>query len=434
MTVLQTSPRDSATEIPTGSGGSRSRRAIAAAVIGNGLEIYDFTVYSFFAVAIGRLFYPNESAFASLMLSFATFAVGFVVRPLGAVLIGHVGDRKGRKAALTLTISLMTAGTAMIAVIPTYSQIGIAASFLLLTGRLLQGLSAGGEIGAASALLMESSDRSQRCYFISWQGASQGAAALLGALVGVGLTQALSPQDLESWGWRVPFLVGLLIAPVGMYIRRNLVETTTAGDRSRANLRLLVSTQWSTLLLGTLLMAGSTGSMYIMVFYMPTFLVRSLGMPPMTAFLAACLAGIVLLVVSPLGGKLADRLGHRKPLIALVIICSLVATFPGIRLLTLSPGLASVLVVVGVSAALSALTGGAGGALMMEALPKSQRAAGMSMMYSFGVTIFGGFAPLVVTWLISVIGTSAPALYLFMCLSVSLSALGLFPSSKWDVE
>nr|WP_257993464.1 MFS transporter [Cupriavidus pauculus] len=228
-----------ATPATSAARGPARHRAVIAAAIGNGLEIYDFTVYSFFAATIGRLFFPASSPMASLLLSFATFGAGFVMRPLGAVLIGSMADRRGRKAALTLTIGLMTAGTALIAFTPSYATIGVAATVLVVLGRLLQGLSAGGEVGAASALLMESATQDRRCFLVSWQAATQGAAALLGALTGAAVSATLSPEALQSWGWRVPFMVGLLIAPVGIYIRRHLEETHTES-RAHASLRAVV--------------------------------------------------------------------------------------------------------------------------------------------------------------------------------------------------
>ncbi|EHP38146.1 major facilitator superfamily permease, partial [Cupriavidus basilensis OR16] len=229
MTIAHTAPGHPAGAVPTTTARPHSRRAIVAAAIGNGLEMYDFTVYSFFAATIGKLFFPSSSPLASLLLSFATFGAGFVMRPLGAVLIGNLADQRGRKAALTLTIVLMTAGTALIAFTPTHASIGVAATVLVVIGRLLQGLSAGGEIGAASALLLESASKRNRCFLVSWQAATQGGAALLGALTGAAVSALLSPDAMLEWGWRLPFMLGLLIAPVGMYIRRHLHETHEGG-------------------------------------------------------------------------------------------------------------------------------------------------------------------------------------------------------------
>jgi len=425
-TALSSPAGTASTAAPTAAR-PHSRRAIVAAAIGNGLEIYDFTVYSFFAATIGKLFFPSSSPLASLLLSFATFGAGFVMRPLGAVLIGSLADRRGRKTALTLTIALMTAGTALIAFTPPHASIGVTATVLVVLGRLLQGLSAGGEVGAASALLLESASKRNRCFLVSWQAATQGGAALLGALTGAAVSALLSPEAMHDWGWRLPFLLGLLIAPVGMYIRRHLQETHEGGQHG--GIGAVFREHGRTLLLGMLLMTGSTSSMYIMVFYMPTYLVNTLHMPPVTAFLAACMAGLAMLVVAPLFGLLADRLPRRKPLLFAGGLASLALVYPNFMLLSSGPALPITMALIGGAVALMSVGSGAGAALMMEALPRHHRATGMSVMYSLGVTVFGGFAPLIVTWLIAATGSSmAPAWYLLASACISLSALALFPS------
>lgn len=200
------------------------RKAIIAATIGNGLEWFDFTVYSFFAVIIAKLFFPTGNDFTSFMLTVATFGVGFFMRPVGAVVLGIYADRVGRKAALTLTIMLMAIGTAIIGLAPTYAQIGIGAPILIVIARLIQGFSAGGEVGGATAFLIEYSPDERRGYFASWQQASQGISFILGAAMGAIVTNGLSPEQIDAWGWRIPFLFGLLIGPVGMYIRSHLHE------------------------------------------------------------------------------------------------------------------------------------------------------------------------------------------------------------------
>jgi MHS family proline/betaine transporter-like MFS transporter len=402
------------------------RRVVVASSLGNALEIYDFTVYSFFAVIIGKLFFPGESALASLLMSLATFAVGFLMRPLGAVIIGRVADRCGRKAALSLTIGLMTVGTAMIAFTPTYSSIGIVATVILVLGRLLQGISAGGEVGTASAFLMESGRTDNRCFMVSWQGASQGAAALVGALTGLLLTSTLSEQALHSWGWRVPFVIGLLIGPVGWYIRQHLDETHTAPHQPTP-LGALLHTQARTLVLGILLMAVSTVTMYMVVFYMPTYLVQTLHYPSGFAFALVGLASALLAVIPPLAGHYADRLPSRKTMLYWVVGLPLVMVYPAFLLLGMQNTL---LCMLAITLLVMPLAVGIGPtlALMMEAFPREQRVTGLSIIYSFGVTLFGGFSPLLVTWLIGVTGNPlTPAFYLVATCALSLFALRLFP-------
>ena len=404
----------------------KTRQVIIASSLGNGLEIYDFTVYSFFAVIIGQLFFPSGSALASLLMSLATFAVGFVMRPLGALLIGRVADRRGRKAALSLTIALMTAGTGIIAFTPTYASIGISASVLLVLARLLQGLSVGGEVGCASAFLMESASTHRRCFMVSWQGASQGAAALLGAGTGLLLTSSLSAESLLSWGWRVPFVIGLLIGPVGWFIRQHLDETHASPEVAPSLIQLLRE-HGRTLVLGIGWMASTTVTMYMVVYYMPTYLTQTLGRPQGFGFALVGLASALLTVITPIAGRQADRFKRRKPLLYVVTGLALLTVYPAFLLLSQAN---SWLCVVAITLLILPLAIGLAPsmAMLMEAFPREQRVTGLSIIYSLGVTLFGGFSPLLVTWLIGVTGNPlTPALYLMAATAVSLAALRLLP-------
>ncbi|QXO16763.1 MULTISPECIES: MFS transporter [Vibrio] len=407
-----------------------SRKAIFAISLGNGLEMYDFTVYSFFAVIIGELFFNVGGAAAGLLLSLATFGVGFVMRPLGAVMIGNYADKYGRKAALTLTITLMTVGTGMIALTPTYESIGIAATIILVVGRLLQGLSAGGEIGTASAALMESDNYQRRCYMVSWQIASQGAAALVGALVGFAVNGLLSAEEVHSWGWRIPFVLGLLIGPVGWYIRRHLNESHQADPKAQDTpFKTVLSKQGGTILTGMLMIWGGTACMYIEVFYMPTYLIKELGYSSTTAFAVAVMAGLMLMVLMPVFGKWADRLASRKTLPLLGMFGSFLFIYPAFTLLGGDASVVKALLVIGVLIALFALSNASLLVLIMEAFSQQYRASGISMIYGFGVTVFGGFTPLLVASLIEWSGNKmAPAFYLMFAIVVSCIAMGRFPA------
>lgn len=407
-----------------------SRKAIFAISLGNGLEMYDFTVYSFFAVIIGELFFNVGGTAAGLLLSLATFGVGFVMRPLGAVLIGNYADKYGRKAALTLTIALMTIGTGMIALTPTYESIGIAATIILVVGRLLQGLSAGGEIGTASAALMESNNYQRRCYMVSWQLASQGAAALFGALVGFAVNGLLSPEEVHSWGWRIPFVLGLLIGPVGWYIRRHLNESHQADPNTQDTpFKTVLRKQGRTILTGMLMIWGGTACMYIEVFYMPTYLIKELGYTSTTAFAVAVLAGLMLMLLMPVFGQWADRLASRKTLPLLGMLGSFVCIYPAFTLLGGDASLLKALLVIGVLIALFALSNASLLVLIMEAFAQQYRASGISMIYGFGVTVFGGFTPLLVASLIEWSGNKmAPAFYLMLAIVVSSIAMWRFPA------
>lgn len=414
-----------------------ARRLIIAASLGNALELFDFTVYSFFAALIGKLFFPVGGTYASLMLSFATFGIGFVVRPLGGVLLGIYADRVGRKAAMTLTIMLMAAGTAIIGLTPTYADIGLAAPVLIVLGRLLQGFSAGGEVGATMTFLMESASARRRGYLVSWQMAGQGASALAGAFCGVVLTQSLSTEALETWGWRVPFLLGLLIGPVGLYIRRNLKETlvtpVSAGPGAAAIPTPSARLDARRLLLGVLIMIGGTSTMYTMVFYLPSYLVKVVHLAPATALMSGCVAGLVLMFGSPAAGRLADRLGRRKPVVVVASMLSLLAILPVFALILAYPGPATVVPGVALMVGLMTLAGPSGSLLLLEGFAAAVRVRSLAIIYSVGVSVFGGFAPFIVTWAIRVTGSPyAPVAYMAACSALSVLALLAFRERQVD--
>ncbi|WP_028225519.1 MFS transporter [Paraburkholderia ferrariae] len=404
------------------------RTTVLAAALGNGLEFFDFTVYSFFASIIGKLFFPAGDELASLMMSLATFGVGFVMRPLGGVAIGAYADRAGRKPALLLTVSLMALGTGLIGLAPSYAQIGMAAPALIVFGRLLQGFSAGGEVGAATTLLMEAGSVGRRGLLVSWQMASQGGAALAGALIAVLLSKSLTHEQLLAWGWRVPFLIGLAIGPLGFYLRRRLDESLPAAHaaanaqpapRTRLPLRQIAA--------GTLLVIGGTATMYTIVFFLPAFLSLTLGMPTATASLSGCAAGIVLLIGSPFAGKLADRIPRRKPLIGVASCVSLALVFPAFRAIAAWPAVGTVLLAVIVLIGFMTLTSPAGFLMILEALHPQVRATSLGIIYALGVTLFGGFAQLAVGALWRATGSFyAPAWYVSGCGLVSLVGLALF--------
>lgn len=414
---------DAAAAVPTPARQSQFR-LIAACSIGNALEMYDFTVYSFFAILIGRLFFPSDSPYGSLLLAVATFGIGFVMRPLGGLVIGSYADRRGRKAAMTLTIALMVVGTLCIAFAPTYTQAGVAGSLVLLAGRLLQGFSLGGEIGASTSMLMESGPATQRGFRVSWQLGSQGISALLGALTGALLYATLTPAALENWGWRLPFLGGLLIAPVGLYIRSKLDETHEAEPDAPSPLGTLMREHGSKVVKGILAVTAGTVGMYLVVFFMPTYMIRVLKMPPSLSLLSGCATGITMLIASLLSGRLADRLTRRKPLVMAALVFNLLAVVPAFWLMTRFPSVPLVLLLSVILTAASNLGSTPMLLVLMEMLPISVRASGLSVIYSVGVTVFGGSSQFIVTWLIAKTGNPlAPALYMLACGFVTLLAV-----------
>ena len=410
-------------------------RTIAAIVIGNGFVAYDFTVYSFSAALIGRLFFPSASPASSFLLSLATFGAGFVMRPLGALMIGHIADSRGRRAGMVVSLTLMTLGTWMIACLPTYASIGPLAAVLMVIARLMQGLAAGGEIGPASASLMESVAYRHRCFMVSWRGASQGAAAFAAALIGASTTALLSPQAMHGWGWRIPFVLGGFIGPVGWYLRRRMPVVAAAPvERERLSARLFTE-HARPLAWGILMMAAPTVSIYVTVFYMPSYLVRTLHRPATISLLTGCLSGLVILVVTPLVARMADRLASRKTLQYVTLAVSVAAAWPVFRALLDGASDVAALLIITAFVAFAVNNAGAGSVLMMEAFPRNRRAAGLAVIYSVGVVVFGGFSPLAVAWLIEATGNPmVPAWYQMTAMTLSLFALSRFPERQSAVS
>ena len=399
-------------------------RAVAAATIGNALEWFDFVIYGFFAVTIAKLFFPTGDETLSLLVALATFGVTFFIRPFGAIVLGAFSDIYGRKAALTLTIALMMVGTGIIAVTPTYSEIGLLAPALIVLARLIQGFSAGGEFGSATAFLAEQNPKS-RGWYASWQFASQGLTTVLATSFGVALGM-LTAEQLEGWGWRIPFFFGLLIGPVAYYIRRHVDETAEfQALRAKGNpLRdTIVSGKQSLLIaLGTVVLC--TVGMYTILF-MPSYATRQLGLPLAGSFLGSLLTGAIQVVLIPIFGLLSDRHG-RVPIMFVSAVAMLLAIYPLFHWLASSPTLQTLLIVQAVIGVLLAGYMGALPALMSELFPPHIRTTGLSISYSFAVAIFGGFAPFINTWLIELTGSKlAPSFYLMLAAAISITALML---------
>lgn len=402
---------------------SQRWRAVVAASIGNALEWFDFVVYGFFAVTMAKLFFPTGDETVSLLLALATFGVTFVMRPFGAIIIGSYADRYGRKAAFSLTILMMMAGTAIIVVTPTFSSIGLLAPILIVVARMVQGFSAGGEFGSATAFLAEQNPQ-RRGFFASWQFASQGLTTILATAFGVTLASTLTTAQIDSWGWRIPFIFGLLIGPVAYYIRRHLDETIEFRSMqvSKAPLREALSDGKTRLLISFGAVVLSTVGMYTILF-MPTFATRQLGLPASGGFMAALLTGVIQVALIPVVGALSDRHG-RLPIAFASAAAILLAIYPMFAWLAAVPTLQTLLMVQAIFGVL--LSGYMGGlaALMSELFPTRMRTTGLSISYSFGVAIFGGFGPFINAWLIGVTGSKlAPSYYLMLAAAISLAAL-----------
>lgn len=407
---------------------SQMYKAVIASSIGNALEFYDLTLYLYFAVTISKLFFPTSNPTTSLLIALGSFGISYLMRPLGAIVLGLYADRAGRKPALMLSIMLMMVGTFMMVVMPSYESIGIMASVGVLVARLIQGFSVGGEFGASTAFMVEHGP-TRKGFFASFQFASQGLASVLAALSGVILSATLSPDQIAAWGWRLPFAFGLLIGPVGLYIRRNIAETpefeasAETGD-ARSPVRDLFGQQWLNMLLATGLVATSTALNY-MISYTPTYAVKQLGLPSWIGFLASFVGAVMLMTVAPLVGHWSDTVG-RTPIMRIVVIAVFVLMFPAFALLISYPVLLVIVPVLALIGGLKASYSAALPALMAEIFPTRTRSTGMNISYNVGVTVFGGFAPFWIESLIAVTHTPlAPSFFLMFAAGISLTCLVL---------
>jgi MFS transporter, MHS family, proline/betaine transporter len=415
---------------------SKKTRAIVATSIGNMLEWYDFTVYALFAGYIAANFFPGDGPDARLVKTFLFFGLGFVVRPLGAMLIGNFGDRAGRKAALTLTILLMAAGTGVIAFSPTYATIGVGAPILLLLGRVLQGFSAGGEVGGATAYLLETGDPQQRGRVASWLEASMGMANILGALAAFLVTTLLSEAEVGAWGWRLPFIFGLAIAPVGLYLRRTLDETEefraeavlrrAEPGRNRVPLLEIFRHHGQTLLIGFLVAVLWAVAVYVLMIFLPTYVQRpdTFHFTAKQAFGASLIGNVPFVIGCVWFGSLSDRIGRRVSLFASATAL-LVCVLPLFLWLKADPTLPTLLVVQSTLCILVASFVGVAPAALSEIFPAGVRSTGTSLVYNGAFTLFGGFAPMILTWAKQQSEGSiyAPAWYVMCAAGLALLAI-----------
>nr|WP_175802426.1 MFS transporter [Burkholderia anthina] len=403
-------------------------KSIVAITLGNGLEFFDFTTYAFFAPVIGKLFFPSGDPLTQWLLAAASFGIGFVTRPLGGLVLGAYADRAGRKAAMNLTLTLMALGSLLIACAPTYASAGVAAPLLILAARLVQGFALGGEVGAATTLLLEFGGDRARGLYGSFQILSQGINSVCGALLGVALSSTLSQAALENWGWRVPFFIGVAAGLVAIYIRRHLRETLPeAVDAEPVALskpiREVFTHHLGALTIGILTTIGGTAANYIVLYYLASYAVQVLHFP-MALSLWAPVAGSALMVIcAPLAGILSDRVG-RKPVLAISRLLLIAAIYPAFLLIHAVPTLFVLVSVCTVLAILATFTIVPGLVLQPELFPRHVRVTGMSIVYCAGASIFGGFAQFFATLLIKLTGNVfSPSWYLIACGLLSLTPL-----------
>ncbi len=396
-------------------------------VIGNALEVYDFVIYAYFAVHIGRTFFPSADPTTSLLASLATFGAGFITRPLGAVVIGRLSDRAGRKPAMVLSFSLMGVAILGLALTPSYAAIGIAAPVIVIVFRLLQGFALGGELGPSTTYLLEAAPAHRRGLYVSFQYVGQSCASLIAGLTGVLLASLMGEAALESTGWRIAMLTGALIIPVGLMMRRSLAETLHLQEP--AHLQPAVETSRLRIAVLALVMLSAGTTITYVFKYLTTYAIATLHMPARIAFAAPVIGGIVSLCISPLGGALSDRIG-RKPMMTWPWIALLIGILPGFyaishyRTPAVLFGVSAALIMCGAFAASSILTA------ITESLPKHVRSATLSLVYAVAISIFGGSAQFNVAWLTRALGSEmAPAWYLAIAVAIGLIAILAMPET-----
>jgi MFS family permease len=380
-----------------------NRRHIAAVLVGNGLEFYDFLAYSFFALQIGRAFFPSQNPLSSLLLSLATFGAGFLTRPVGALVIGRYADRIGRRPAMMLTFVLMGIAILGTALTPAYASIGIAAPTLVVFWRLLQGFAVGGELGPTTAFLIEAAPPARRAFYGSFQYATQGAAVLTAGLVGVALATVFDEAALDSWGWRLAFLIGVAVVPIGLWIRRTLPETLNAPAPLPETPVTAGSSYVGPIILGLCLLTAATVSNYVRT-YLATYAVATLGFSSHVSFVTTTLHGVTLIIAVLVGGWLGDRFGRRPVMLGFGTLVA-VTGVPIMMMITQVRTPAALYLGIVLMTTLAGLAGAPMLTAVTESLPRHIRAGAIGTIYAVAVAVFGGTTQFIVAWLIGRTGS-----------------------------
>jgi metabolite-proton symporter len=409
---------------------SQTRRAKLMPVVrvaaGNALEMYDFQIFGYYAAAIATTFFPSGNEFASLMLSLATFGAGFLMRPLGAIILGAYIDHRGRRKGLLLTLALMGFGTLAVACLPGYAVLGLAAPLLVLVGRLVQGFSAGVELGGVSVYLSEIAPPNKKGFYVSWQSASQQVAVMFAALLGIALTSSLSNSQMARWGWRVALLAGCALLPLLLFLRRSLEETPEFLARPRrstaSEIAKTLAANWRLVVLGMMMSTMTTVCFYLVTAYTPTYGASVLHLAAKGNLFVTLCVGACNFAILPLSGALSDRIG-RRPILYTCTIVALLTAYPALLWLVSAPSFTRLLIVELWFSLFYATYNGAMAVYLTEIMPVEVRTSGFALAYSLATAIFGGFTPAICTYLIHLTGNRAvPGLWLSFAAVCGLSA------------
>jgi MFS transporter, MHS family, proline/betaine transporter len=406
------------------------RRVVLASILGNGLEWFDFVSYGYFASIIAKVFFPADSNL-SLMLTYATFAVGFVVRPVGGILLGAYADRYGRRRALSLLIVMMAFGTLTLGLTPSFATIGLAAPLIVVLGRVVQGISIGGEFASATALLVEHAPANRKMTFGSFQMSSQALGRVLATSIGLFVLLTFTPATVLDGAWRIPFLIGSLIGPFGFYVRYRLSESPeyqqlkqSAPQVARAPVREVLQRHWLQLICGIGLVIIGTSLTYIWNTYLPTYVVEQLHLPLWKGLVGVAVTSAIGIGTCVLGGWLADKYGPYRMFFLFTAISALIS-YPFFAYVLAAPGFARLFLAQFVVLTVFGLLQGSGPGMLAGLFPVEVRSTGMAIAYNVGVTVFGGFAPLTVTWLIAATGSKlVPAYYIIAAAMLSIVVVG----------
>lgn len=400
--------------------------AVLRVTSGNFLEQFDFFLFGFYATSIAKAFFPASSDFASLMLTFAVFGAGFLMRPLGAIVLGAYIDEVGRRKGLIVTLAIMASGTVLIAFVPGYASIGLVAPALVLIGRLLQGFSAGAELGGVSVYLSEMAPPGRKGFYTAWQSASQQVAIVLAAALGFALNEFMAAEALTAWGWRIPFFVGCMIIPCIFVLRRSLQETEAFQARKHhpttREVAASMQQNWRIVLAGMLMVAMTTATFYLITVYTPTFGRSVLHLSAKDSLVVTLLVAVSNFIWLPMGGAISDRIG-RKPMLVGMTVLAILTAYPAMSWLAIAPSFGRLLDVLLWFSFLFGMYNGAMVVALTEVMPVQVRVVGFSLAYSLATAIFGGFTPAVSTWLIEATADkAAPAYWISFAAACGLAA------------